>query len=64
MLPPVTVELGSIAKRAILKFLFPTYLPKASMNVLLPTPGLPVMPILNAVLLGLGMDFSALYITS
>ncbi|GIR60008.1 MAG: hypothetical protein CM15mP65_25890 [Crocinitomicaceae bacterium] len=49
---------------AILKFLFPTYLPKASMNVLLPTPGLPVIPILNAVFLGLGMDFNALYIIS
>ena len=60
----MTEELGSIAKMAILKFLFPTYLPKASMNVLLPTPGLPVIPILNAVFFGVGVDFNALYITS
>jgi hypothetical protein len=44
MLPPVTAELGSTASTATVRPAAHSRRPSASMSVLLPTPGAPVMP--------------------
>ena len=46
ILPPLFSELGSIVSTATLCPLLQIIVPKASINVLFPTPGLPVIPIL------------------
>ena len=48
ILPPPSVEEGSIAKTASLWPFFSTILPNSSINVLFPTPGTPVIPIRHA----------------
>ena len=47
MLPLDCWEVGSIASTATFLPIVVRKLPKASMNVLLPTPGTPVIPILT-----------------
>ncbi len=44
MLPPVRFELGSMASTATWWPAWVRWVPRASMNVDLPTPGTPVMP--------------------
>ena len=51
ILPPETFEEGSIAKTANFNPFSKIIFPKASIKVLFPTPGTPVIPILQAFLL-------------